>query len=94
MQCEDNVCSVASCVPFFGTPWTVVHQALCPWDSPGKNTGVGCHTLLQVLNLYLVASWFFTASEMRCLQILINPSCFLHSVFDKYIDLNIETLCL
>ena len=20
---------------------------LCPWDSPGKNTGVGCHILLQ-----------------------------------------------
>ena len=20
---------------------------LCPWDSPGKNTGVGCHDLLQ-----------------------------------------------
>ena len=20
---------------------------LCPWDSPGRNTGVGCHTLLQ-----------------------------------------------
>ena len=19
----------------------------CPWDSPGKNTGVGCHLLLQ-----------------------------------------------
>ena len=19
----------------------------CPWDSPGKNTGVGCHALLQ-----------------------------------------------
>ena len=19
----------------------------CPWDSPGKNTGVGCHVLLQ-----------------------------------------------
>ena len=27
----------------FATPWTVVHQALYPWDSPGKNTGVGCH---------------------------------------------------
>jgi len=26
--------------------WTVV-RLLCPWDSPGKNTGVGCHTLLQ-----------------------------------------------
>ena len=23
------------------------HQAPSPWDSPGKNTGVGCHFLLQ-----------------------------------------------
>ena len=22
-------------------------RLLCPWDSPGKNTGVGCHLLLQ-----------------------------------------------
>ena len=22
---------------------------LCPWDSPGKNTGVGCHFLLQAI---------------------------------------------
>ena len=22
-------------------------KLLCPWDSPGKNTGVGCHFLLQ-----------------------------------------------
>ena len=22
---------------------------LCPWDSPGKNTGVGCHFLLQCM---------------------------------------------
>ena len=21
----------------------------CPWDSPGKNTGVGCHFLLQCM---------------------------------------------
>ena len=21
----------------------------CPWNSPGKNTGVGCHFLLQLL---------------------------------------------
>ena len=31
------------------TPWTVAFQA--PWDSSGKNTGVGCHFLLQ-LNIY------------------------------------------
>ena len=25
--------------------------SLCPWDSPGKNTGVGCHFLLQCMKL-------------------------------------------
>ena len=25
------------------------HQAPHPWDSPGKNTGVGCHFLLQYM---------------------------------------------
>ena len=23
----------------------------CPWDSPGKNTGVGCHFLLQSMKV-------------------------------------------
>ena len=23
----------------------------CPWDSPGKNTGVGCHFLLQCMKM-------------------------------------------
>ena len=31
----------------FATPWTVSCQFLCPWDSPGKNTGVGFHFILQ-----------------------------------------------
>ena len=26
------------------------HQAPRPWDSPGKNTGVSCHFLLQYMN--------------------------------------------
>ena len=29
------------------TPQMAAHQAPPPWDSPGKNTGVGCHFLLQ-----------------------------------------------
>ena len=29
------------------TLWTVAHRLLHPWDSPGKNIGVGCHALLQ-----------------------------------------------
>ena len=27
--------------------YTVLVQASLPWDSPGKNTGVSCHSLLQ-----------------------------------------------
>ena len=29
------------------TPWTAALRLLCPRDSPGKNTAVGCHALLQ-----------------------------------------------
>ena len=25
-------------------------RLLCPWDSPGKNTGLGYHFLLQCMN--------------------------------------------
>ena len=31
-------------VQLFVTSWTVSH---CPWSFSGKNTGVGCHFLLQ-----------------------------------------------
>ena len=36
-----------SLVWFFVTLWTVATRLLCPWDSPGKNTGVGCYAILQ-----------------------------------------------
>ena len=34
-------------VQLFATTWTVAARLLCPWDFPGKNTGVGCHFLLK-----------------------------------------------
>ena len=36
-------CSVVLCDPHGLLP----ARLLCPWDFPGKNTGVGCHFLLQ-----------------------------------------------
>ena len=33
------------------TPETAAHQAPRPWDSPGKNTGVGCHFLFQCMKV-------------------------------------------
>ena len=39
----------------------------CPWDSPGKNTGVGCHFLLQCMKVK-------TESEVtESCPILSNP---------------------
>ena len=38
--------SCFSRVQLFVTPWTVATTFLCPWDSLGKNTGVGCHAFL------------------------------------------------
>ena len=51
--------------------WTVPHQApLRPWDSPGKNTRVACHFLLQrifptqISNPCLLSGGFFTTSTI------------------------------
>ena len=40
----------------------------CPWDSPGKNTGVGCHVLLQCMKVESeneVAQWGRAAPEQQ-----------------------------
>ena len=49
------VLSWFSCVWLFATPWTQLTRLLCPWTSPGKNTGVNCHALLQ--GLFLNRGW-------------------------------------
>ena len=38
-------------VQLCATPQTAAHQAPRPWDSPGKNTGAGCHCLLQCMKV-------------------------------------------
>ena len=40
-------CLVTKSCPALATSWTVAARLLGPWDSPGKNTGVGGHSLLQ-----------------------------------------------
>ena len=37
----------STCVRPFATLWTTTHQLLCPWDFPGKNTGVDWKFFLQ-----------------------------------------------
>ena len=38
-------------VPLCATPETAAHQAPRPWNSPGSNTGVGCHVLLECMKV-------------------------------------------
>ena len=40
-----HACSVAA--NFLGPYGLYPARILCPWDYPGKNTAVGCHSLLQ-----------------------------------------------
>ena len=40
---------------------------LCPWDSPGKNTGVGCHFLFQRHCMYFNAQRTDWGTDAVCL---------------------------
>ena len=42
--------SLQSCLTLRPHRWQPT-RLLCPWDSPGKNTGVGCHFLLQCMKV-------------------------------------------
>ena len=56
------VLSICLCVPakslqLCQTLWDPIPGSLCPWDSPGKNTGVGCHAFLQGIFLIQGLNW-------------------------------------
>ena len=64
-----------SCVQLFATPWTGgPSRLLCPWNSPGKNTGVGYHFLLQRIfptqrsNLRLLCLLHWQADSLKRLR--------------------------
>ena len=53
----------------------------CPWDSPGKNTGVGCHFLLQFMKVKSeseVAQSYPTLSDLMDCSL---PGSSVHGIF-------------
>ena len=50
-SCYVLLLSRFSRVRLCATPWWQPTRLPCPWDSPGKNTGVGCHFLLQCMKV-------------------------------------------
>ena len=45
-------------------------RLLCPWYSPGNNTGVDCHALFQEI----FPTQEFDPGVLHCSQILYHPS--------------------
>ena len=58
------------------------NRLLCPWDSPGKNTGVGCHFLFQCMKVKSeseVTQLCLTLSDPMPLIFMENIYSSLHS---------------
>ena len=68
--CSVSMLSCFSSVRVFATLWTIACQVPVYGGSPGKNTGMGCHDLLQGI--------FPTQGWKTCL------SCFLHWQMDSF----------
>ena len=72
-QLATVVVQLLSCVPLFATPWTA--RLLCPQDFPGRNTEVGCHSLLQGLNLCLLCLLHWHADSLPLSHLECSPAC-------------------
>ena len=59
-----------SCLTFCNPMDCVAYQVLCPWNFPGKSTGVGCHYLLQ--GIFLTQG--LNPGLLHCRQMLYHLS--------------------
>ena len=82
----------SSSLNFPQTPWTVACQVLCPWNSPGQNTGVGCHFLVQGIfpTQQSNPSLPHCRQILHCLSHQGNPNCLLTCA--KTIFFNLQTV--
>ena len=53
----------------------------CPWDSPGKNTGVGCHFLLQCMKVKSESEEDQSCPTLSDPMDCSLPGCSIHGIF-------------
>ena len=53
----------------------------CPWDSPGKNTGVGCHFLLQCMKVKSESEVTQSCPTLRDPMDCSLPGSSVHGIF-------------
>ena len=80
-------------------------RLLCPWDSPGKNTGVGCHSLLQGifqtqgsnpgLHCREILYWLSQQGNptVRYCQISLHRDCTNLNLFQQYKKVHASLFC-
>ena len=56
-------------------------RLLCPWDSPGKNTGVGCHFLLQCMKVKSESEVAQSCLTLRDPMDCSLPGSSIHGIF-------------
>ena len=77
--------SCFSRVRLCATPQTVAHQAPHPRDSPGKNTGVGCHFLLQCVKVKSESEVAQSCPTLRDPMDCSLPGSSVHGIFQARI---------
>ena len=53
----------------------------CPWDSPGKNTGVGCHFLLQCMKVKIESEVAQSCLTLSDPMVCSPPGSSIHGIF-------------
>ena len=63
------------------TPERAAHQLPHPWDSPGKNIGVGCHFLLQCMKVRSESQVAQSCPTLRDPMDCSLPGSSVHGIF-------------
>ena len=56
-------------------------RLFCPWDSPGKNTGVGCHFLLQCMKVKSESEVAQSCPTLSDPMVCSLPGSSVHGIF-------------
>ena len=70
-----------SCVRLCATPQLAAHQAPPSWDSSGKNTGEGCHFLLQCMKVKSESKVAQSCPTLSDSMDSSLPGSFIHGIF-------------
>ena len=73
-------------------------RLLCPWDSPGKNTGVGCHFLLQCMKVKSESEVTQSYPILRDPMDYSLPGSSIHGIFQarvlEWLAISFSNFCL